>query len=121
MKIIRHLGPLLLGFVSILFYYFYYGFSIDIHSSDFVTALMVFFAAVGWCGIILYSQEKQPVMLFIYSILGNGGPIVMYFFFPGFDRLWHSIAFGLFLIAFIGLRFFTVAHVRYQLKKRGES
>lgn len=120
MKILRHIRPILLGLGSMLFFYLYYGFTIDIHSEDFVTALMVFFSAVGWCGMVLYSQENKPSMLFLYSFLANAGPVVMYFFFPGFHRLWHTIAFGVFLIAFVGLRFFTVAHVRYEKKKQGE-
>lgn len=117
MKTIRHIRPLLIGSGCIIFYYFYYGFAIDIYSEHFVTALMVFFSSLGWSGMVIYSQEKQPHLLVLYSFVAIAGPVLMFFFFPGYNRLWHSIAFGLFFIAFVGLRFFTLAHVRYERKK----
>ncbi|MCP5054916.1 MAG: hypothetical protein GY940_47560 [bacterium] len=121
MKSIRHFQPLFFALFSLILYMLLYRPPLDPGSQDFVTALMTFFAALGWSGIIRFTQEKHPALLFTYLFISIGSPIVLYLFFEGFSVPLHIVTFGLFLLALIGLRFFVAAHIRHEMKKQGET
>jgi hypothetical protein len=118
MKVLKNFRPLLLAFLTFLFYLLIYRPPLDTGAEDFVTALMVFFAALGWSGIIIYTKEKRPGLAYLYAAVSIIGPVAMYFLFKGFNTLFHFVAFALFLIALVGLKFFTDAHVRHEERER---
>ena len=113
MKFLRTSRPLFFAIMTFAFYIAFYHPPLDFNSREFITACMSFFAVMGWSSMIVFTSDHQSSLLSIYGGISVIGPIAMYVFCKGFDRL-HVVAFVLFLIAFIGLRFFVSAHVYYQ-------
>ena len=76
-------------------------------SEDFITALMVFFAAMAWSAVITLTKEKKQWVLYLYILIAIISPLLMALFFKGFNILWHMAALALIVLAVIGLRLFV--------------
>lgn len=107
----KYFGPLFFGLVSFLFYMVIY--RPPVGSEDFITALMVFFAALAWSAVISLTNEKKQWILFFYLSIAIIFPLIMALFFKEFNMLWHMVALGLIVLAVIGLRLFVSAYFKY--------
>jgi len=102
---VKYFGPLLFGLVSFLFYMVIY--RPPQGSEDFITAIMVSFAALAWSAVITLSKAKKQWVLYLYVLIAILSPLLMALFLKGFNILWHMIALGLIALAVIGLRLFV--------------
>ncbi len=82
-------------------------------SEGFITALMVFFAAVAWSATITLAREEKKWILYGYLSVSLIIPLIMPLFLKEFNILWHFVALGLILTAIIGLKLFIAAYYRY--------
>ena len=111
----KYFGPPFLGVISFLFYMVLYRPTIG--SEDFVTALMVFCAALAWSAVITLTKEKKQWVLFLYVLIATIFPLIMALTFKGFNILWHMVALGLMLLAVEGLRLFVTGYHKYKKKE----
>ena len=75
----------------------------SVGSEDFITALMVFFAALAWSAVLTLTKEKKQWVLYLYILIAIIFPLLMALFFKGFNILWHMAALGLIVVAIVGL------------------
>lgn len=104
----KYFLPPFFGMVSFLFYMIIY--RPPVGSEDFITAIMVFFAALAWSALITLSKEKKQWILYLYVLIAIIFPLLMALFFKGFNILWHMTALGLIVLAVIGLRLFVSSY-----------
>ena len=109
---VKYLGPPFFGLVSFLFYMVIYRPSLG--SEDFITAIMVFFAALAWSAVISLTKEKKQWVLYLYVLIAVIFPLIMALFFNGFNILWHMAALGLIILAVVGLRLFISGYLKYK-------
>jgi hypothetical protein len=76
-------------------------------SEDFITGLLVFFAAMGWSAAVLLGKEKNQTVYFIYISLVIIFPLLIVLFFKHANIPWHLVTIALSLIALVGLRLFV--------------
>ena len=112
----RYTQPLQFALLSLIIYTLLYRPPVDGNSQDFVTALMVFFTAMGWSGMILLTQHKKYRGLVIYIMLSIIGPILLYLLLAGFHPVLHGVTYAVFLAILLGLRLFTASYMRHTLK-----
>jgi uncharacterized membrane protein YbhN (UPF0104 family) len=108
----KYFGPLLFGLVSFLFYMVIY--RPPLGSEDFITAIMVSFAALAWSAVITLTKEKKQWVLYLYVLIAVIFPLIMALFFKGFNILWHMAALGLIILAVVGLRLFISGYLKYK-------
>jgi hypothetical protein len=111
----KYFGPFFFGLVSFLFYMVIY--RPPVGSEDFITALMVFFAALAWSAVLTLTKEKKQWVLYLYLLIAVIFPLILALFFKGFNILWHMVALGLIVLAIVGLRLFVSGYLKY--KKEG--
>ena len=109
---VKYFGPLFFGLVSFFFYMVIY--RPPVGSEDFITALMVFCAALTWSAVLTLSKEKKQWVLYLYLVIGVIFPLIMALFFNRFNILWHMVALGLIILAVVGLRLFISGYLKYR-------
>lgn len=109
---VKYFGPPFFGLVSFFFYMVIY--RPPVGSEDFITALMVFCAALTWSAVLTLSKEKKQWVLYLYLVIGVIFPLIMALFFNGFNLLWHMVALGLIILAIVGLRLFIPGYLKYR-------
>ena len=109
---VKYFGPLFFGLVSFFFYMVIYRPAVG--SEDFITALMVFCAALAWSAVISLTKEKKQWVLYLYVLIAIIFPLLMALFFKGFNILWHMVALGLIVLAVVGLRLFVSGYLKYK-------
>lgn len=108
----KYFGPLFFGLVSSFFYMVIYW--PPVGSEDFITALMVFCAALAWSAVLTLTKEKKQWVLYLYLMIAMIFPLIMALFFKGFNILWHMTALGLIVLAVVGLRLFVSGYLKYK-------
>ncbi|UCH94389.1 MAG: hypothetical protein JSV88_29535 [Candidatus Aminicenantes bacterium] len=111
-KYMKYFMPLLFGLLSFLFYMVIY--RPPLGSEDFITALMVFFAALAWSTMMTLTRAEKQWVLYLYLLVSIISPLIMALFFKGFNLLWHTVALGLIVIAVVGLHFFMSGYFKYK-------
>jgi len=81
----KYFGPPFFGLVSFLFYIVIYRPSPG--SEDFITALMVFCAALAWSAVLTLTKEKKPWVLYLYLLIAVILPFIMALFLNEFNIL----------------------------------
>jgi hypothetical protein len=109
---VKYFGPLFFGLVSFFFYMVIY--RPPVGSEDFITALMVFFAALAWSAVLTLPKEKKQWVLYLYVLIAMIFPLITALFLKGFNILWHMVALGLILLAVVGLRLFVSGYLKYK-------
>jgi hypothetical protein len=109
---VKYFGPLFFGVVSFFFYLVIY--RPPVESEDFITALMVFCAALAWSAVLMLTKEKKQWILYLYLLIAIIFPLIMALFFKGFNILWHMSALGLIVLAIVGLRLFVPGYLKYK-------
>jgi hypothetical protein len=109
---VKYFGPLFFGLVSFLFYIVIY--RPPVGSEDFITGIMVFFAALAWSAVLTLTKEKKQWVLYLYVLIAVIFPLIMALFFNGFNILWHMVALGLTILAVVGLQLFTSGYLKYK-------
>lgn len=111
-KQVKYFGPLFFGLVSFSFYMVIYRPSPG--SEDFVTALMVFCAALAWSAVLTLTKEKKQWVFYFYVLIAIIFPLIMALFLSEFNILWHMVALGLIVLAVVGLRLFVPSYFKYK-------
>jgi predicted membrane protein len=111
-KQVKYFGPLFFGLVSFLFYMVIY--RPPVGSEDFITALMVFCAALAWSAVLTLTKEKKQWVLYLYLLIAVILPFIMALFLNEFNILWHMVALGLMVLAVVGLRLFVPGYLKYK-------
>jgi hypothetical protein len=130
MKQLRPFRPLLFAILTFLVYLWIYKPPLDTHYAEFITALMTFFAAMGWSSMIICTKEEitikfsglpmplnKKIVFYLYLLLSILSQPTILLLCKGTDVPVHWITYGLFLLAMTGLRFFVTAHQQHQQKK----
>lgn len=118
-KRIDYFGPLLVGIAGFLLYIILY--TPAVGSRDFVTAILVFWACLGWSAAIIFrsgSAEGRRFIFILYMGIAVICPILTVFLVKNADPLWHLLTVGLDLFGLTGLIFFVAAY--YQRKRKTE-
>jgi len=108
----KYFGPLFFAVVSFCFYMVIYRPSIG--SEDFITALMVFCAALACSAVLILTKEKKQWVLYLYISIALIFPLLMALFLNGFNILWHMAALGLFVLGVAALRLFIAGYLKYK-------
>ena len=102
--------PLLFALFSLLFYMLLY--HPPLGSEDFITGLLVFFAAMGWSTVILLDKEKKRAVYYIYLAPVVVFPLLIVLFFKHANIPWHLAIIALYLIGMLGLRLFVSGYYK---------
>ncbi len=108
----KYFGPLFFAVVSFFFYMVIYRPSPG--SEDFITALMVFCAALAASAMLTLTKEKKQWVLYLYISIALIFPLLMALFLNGFNTLWHMAALGLIVLALVTLRLFITGYLKYK-------
>lgn len=119
MKTLRVTGPLIFALFSFGFYMLLYNPSID--SEGFVTAVMVFFAALGGAAVALFTTGKHNALLYLHIAVSMLAPILMGFLLENFSRPWGWWIIGIQAFCIVFGYFFGTAHYRQEARKEAEA
>lgn len=108
----KYFGPLFFAVVSFSFYMVLYRPSPG--SEDFITALMVFCAALAWSAVLILTKEKKQWVLYLYVVTAIIFPLLMALFVNEFNIVWHTVALGLIALAVVGLRLYVTGYFKYK-------
>jgi len=111
-KRIIYFSPLGAGLAAFAFYELLY--SPMAGSEDFITALLTFFAMLGWCGVIIFTKEKQDFLLYFHMAAAILIPLSMPLYLHVFNLWEHMAIIFLMLISLSGLHAFV--HSYFQRK-----
>jgi len=105
-QILSSLYPLFFAIANLIFYILVYKPSLQ--SSDFTTAMMVFFTALGASALIVFAHPKKRFLRVVHTAVALGVLVVIIFLFPiaPVDKPHHVLLLGLIFLSFLFLRFF---------------
>jgi hypothetical protein len=115
-KSMKKLLPLIFGLLTFGFFMLLYLPSLG--SEDFITGLLVFFAALATSATIILPKEGERVAHYFYMLLGVVLPVLSVFLMKNADRLWHLVTVGLYFIGLLGLNLFVFAYLD---RRKGEN
>lgn len=98
-KILYLLFPFLFSIFSAGVYLFIY--RPKFHSPDMTSTFMVFFAALGWSGVIFLGERKLLSISYFYSLFSIVTPFILFELLKilPYDLLWHRIILAIIFIA----------------------
>ncbi len=100
--------PLIFAMFSFLIYILLYGLAVD--SENFITSLLVFFAALGWSTQILLTKDGNRLVYYSYIsgiIILPLGLVLL----PDTENfMWYLVIIGLYLIGVLGLRLYISSY-----------
>lgn len=111
----KYMMPPFFGLLSFLLYLAFY--RPHIGGCEFITALMVFFAALAWSAVINLSSDKKKWILYFYLSISVIIPFLMAILLKEFHILWHTILIGLTTLATMGLSLFVPVYLKYNKRK----
>jgi hypothetical protein len=116
-KSTKYISPPLIALLSFLFYIIIY--NPEVKSEDFTTALMVFFAVLGSCAIILFYTKETRFFFWLYVSLSLIVPVIFLFFVEivPVNIPLHPIALGITTVGYIFGFYFISDH--FKIKKKG--
>ncbi len=90
-RIFQMLFPLGFSFVSSFLYIFFY--NPDFNSTEITTVFFIFFAALGWSGIIYFGESGAVKYSYIYSFISIIAPLIFFEFarLLPYDEEWHRV------------------------------
>lgn len=116
-KRIDYFGPLLVGIAGFIFYIILY--TPAMGSADFVTAVLVFWACMGWSAAIIFKSglaESRRFIFFLHLGIAVICPFITVFLMKSADPLWHMVTVGIDLSGLTGLTLFVAAHYKRKQK-----
>lgn len=112
---IKYFLPFPFAFFSFLFYIIL--FNPVVPSGDFITAILIFWSALGCAAIVLFSKEKRPRFLYLYVSIAIIFSILTPLVLKKFSDPWHMVLVGLIVLGLTWLKFFVSGHLRHEEKK----
>jgi magnesium-transporting ATPase (P-type) len=107
--------PFIFALFSLLFHVLHY--RPPVGSEDFITALLVFFAALGWSSVIVLARVKKQWVFYAYAAPVIIIPLLIVLFSKNAALFWHLTVIGLYSIALVGLRLYMSAYLGSKEKK----
>ena len=107
--------PTIFGMLSFLFYILLY--TPTLGSEDFITALLVFFAAASWSAVIILADREDPRVLNLHLSISIIFPLILPLLFKRFNFPLHCAAIGLIVLAALGLRLFIHYYFKYKTEE----
>jgi len=114
-KRIIYFLPFFFALFSFLFYIVVY--KPPVKSGDFVTALLVFFAALGSSGIIIFLKEECHGIVYLYASAAVIFLLLTLLVCKESRDPWHMVLVGLIVLAFVYLKFFVSSHLKYEKRR----
>jgi len=112
-KIFKLFYPFIFALFLFLFYLVIYNSTLK--SDGYLTAILVFSAALGWSAVINFSNYKIKFLLFFYITISIFLPVIYIIIFKKFyiTNIYHYIAFAIIILGIFGLKIF----ISYSSKK----
>jgi len=117
-KPIKFISPVIIALLSFLFYIILY--NPGLKSEDFTTALLVFFAMLGACAIILFQSKETRFLFRLYLLLSLIPPVIFLFFveIAAVDIPLHPIILGVMIVGFMFGDYVISDHYKRKRKKK---
>jgi Na+/proline symporter len=117
-KPIKYISPVIIALLSFLIYIILY--KPGLTSEDFTTAILVFFAMLGSCAIILFQTRETRLLFRLYLLLSLIPPVIFLFFveIAPVNMPLHPIILGAMIVGFVFGNYVISDHFRRKRKKK---
>ena len=115
-KRLSYLLPFVFAVLSFFFYIILYNPTVP--SGDFITALLLFFSALGCGAIVIFSKNGRRGTVYIYVI----GTVILLLLtllvFKESCDTWHMVLLGLIVLGLAWLKVFAASHFEYERRNK---